>query len=177
MRNNRGLDAKNKEIVQRTKIYTITTLSPPMPEFKYIVRLLNTDLDGNRPVAYALTGIKGVGYRLAAIVADAAHVSREEKIGNLSDEKIQRIADVLHDLPSHIPSWALSRRKDTETGKDTHICGPDLSLSVRDDINLLKKIRAYRGIRHERGHRVRGQRTRSHGRTGLTVGVSRRAKR
>ena len=65
MRNNRGLDAKNKDIVQRTKIYTITTLSPPMPEFKYIVRLLNTDLDGNRPVAYALTGIKGVGYRLA----------------------------------------------------------------------------------------------------------------
>ena len=32
-------------------------------------------------------------------------------------------------------------------------------------------IRCYRGIRHEQGQKVRGQRTRSNGRTGLTVGV------
>jgi small subunit ribosomal protein S13 len=38
----------------------------------------------------------------------------------------------------------------------------------------LKKIRAYRGLRHERGLKVRGQRTKSTGRRGSTVGVSRK---
>ncbi len=47
-------------------------------------------------------------------------------------------------------------------------------MTVDDDINLLKKIRAYRGIRHETGQKVRGQRTKSTGRTGLIVGVKRK---
>ena len=44
------------------------------------------------------------------------------------------------------------------------------------DINRLKKIRCYRGIRHEKGKKVRGQRTRSNGRTGLTLGVMKAGK-
>ena len=43
-----------------------------------------------------------------------------------------------------------------------------------EDINLMKKIRSYKGIRHERGQKVRGQRTKSTGRTGTTVGVKRK---
>jgi small subunit ribosomal protein S13 len=43
---------------------------------------------------------------------------------------------------------------------------------LKDDINRLKMIRCYRGVRHESGHKVRGQRTRSNGRKGLTLGVS-----
>jgi small subunit ribosomal protein S13 len=42
---------------------------------------------------------------------------------------------------------------------------------VRDDINYMKMIRCYRGIRHEKGQKVRGQRTRSNGRTGMAAGV------
>ncbi|NIP35130.1 MAG: 30S ribosomal protein S13, partial [Thermoplasmata archaeon] len=34
--------------------------------------------------------------------------------------------------------------------------------------------RAYKGIRHERGHKVRGQRLKSNGRTGLVLGVTRK---
>jgi small subunit ribosomal protein S13 len=49
-------------------------------------------------------------------------------------------------------------------------------LIKREDINTMKKIRSYVGIRHERGHKVRGQRTKSTGRKGLTVGVKRKAK-
>ncbi len=41
----------------------------------------------------------------------------------------------------------------------------------------MKMIRCYRGIRHEQGQKVRGQRTRSNGRTGLTVGVTKKAAR
>jgi small subunit ribosomal protein S13 len=43
-----------------------------------------------------------------------------------------------------------------------------------EDINLMRKIRCYKGIRHETGQKVRGQRTKSTGRTGLTVGVKRK---
>ena len=67
-----------------------------------------------------------------------------------------------------------NRRKDLYTGKDLHLIGSEIDLIKREDINLLKKIRAYRGIRHEKGLPVRGQRTRSHKRTGLTVGVIRK---
>jgi len=48
----------------------------------------------------------------------------------------------------------------------------DLEIVLKDDLNRLKMIRCYRGVRHETGHKVRGQRTRSNGRKGLTLGVS-----
>ncbi|HJK55741.1 MAG TPA: 30S ribosomal protein S13, partial [Methanocorpusculum sp.] len=43
-----------------------------------------------------------------------------------------------------------------------------------DDINLMKKMRCYRGIRHENGLKGRGQCTKSTGRFGKIVGVSKR---
>jgi len=49
--------------------------------------------------------------------------------------------------------------------------GPDWDVAVQDDINRMKRIRSYKGIRHEKGKKVRGQRTRSNGRKGLAVGV------
>ncbi len=147
------------------------------PEFKYIVRLANTDLDGQRPLELALTGIKGVGIRLAQMLADALDVPRREKIGNLSDEQVEELASILDDLPARVPSWALNRRSDFWTGEDIQLIGSDIDMRRREDINRLKMIRSYRGIRHETGQRVRGQRTRNNGRTGLTVGVVRRAAR
>ena len=43
-----------------------------------------------------------------------------------------------------------------------------------DDVNRMKKVKSYKGIRHSTGHKVRGQRTYSNGRKGLALGVSRR---
>jgi len=45
------------------------------------------------------------------------------------------------------------------------------------DIERLIKIKAYRGVRHAKGYKVRGQRTRSTGRKGMTVGVIRKRKK
>jgi len=140
-------------------------------DFRYIIRLANTDLDGNRSVVYALTGIKGMGVRMAEIIVDLAEVPRKVKIGDLPEAKIQEIEQVLSSLPEYTPHWILNRQNDWETGEDYHAFGSDVDLRIRDDINLMKKIRCYKGIRHEQGQKVRGQRTRSNGRTGLTVGV------
>ena len=54
-------------------------------DFRYIVRMANTDLDGTRSVAYALTAIPGVGIRVSEAVADLTQVSRTERLGNLSE--------------------------------------------------------------------------------------------
>ena len=71
-----------------------------------------------------------------------------------------------------MPVWLLNRRKDYSTGKDLHVTGSDLVISLRNDLNRLRKIRSYRGIRHEQGLPVRGQRTRTSFRKGASVGVT-----
>jgi len=149
-----------------------------MVEFKYIIRIANTDIDGNRPVLYALQSIKGIGYRVAEGIVRYNELNPKEKIGNLSDEDIEKIRVIVEEkLEELLPVWMRNHRREYVTGKDRHILSTDLELQKQDDINRLKRIRAYRGIRHERGLAVRGQRTRSNGRRGLAVGVSRRKQR
>lgn len=74
----------------------------------------------------------------------------------------------------YAPNWAVNRQMDYETGADMHLLSQDLTLTQIDDVNRMKMIRSYRGIRHETHHKVRGQRTRSNGRRGLTLGVSKK---
>ncbi|MCD6145960.1 30S ribosomal protein S13 [ANME-2 cluster archaeon] len=144
------------------------------PEIRHLVRIANTDLDGHKSVQYALTGLKGIGIRTAKILADSARVDPTATIGSLEDVKIEKLKQAIEKFNNIIPSWMLNRRRDLITGEDKHIIGVDLVLAVDEDINIMKKTRSYTGIRHERGLRVRGQRTRSTGRTGATVGVSRK---
>jgi len=95
-------------------------------------------------------------------------------MGELSDVEIERLKSAINSAEKRLPWWMLNRKKDLITGEDKHIMGSDFVLKLREDINLLRKIRSYRGIRHERGLRVRGQRTKSTGRKGLVVGVTRK---
>lgn len=143
-------------------------------EFKHLVRLSQTDLPGNKKVIVALTQVKGVGIRLAPLLADRSGVDRNLKIGNLSDDEVEKLQAEIDSLGETTPEWMRNRRKDYDTGDDLHLIGSELDMTFRDDINRLKKIRSYRGVRHEAGLPVRGQRTRSNGRSGLTVGVQRK---
>lgn len=145
-------------------------------DFKYIVRIADTDLNGEKKVVHALTAIKGINFRLSTVIADLAGVNRCEKMGNLPDDKIEKIKEVISNLNKYVPSWMVNRRKDFYTGNDIHLIGADIDFAKREDINRLRKIRTYRGIRHELGLPVRGQRTRSNGRKGLALGVSRKRK-
>lgn len=145
-------------------------------EIKHIVRIANTDLDGKKSVQYSLTGIKGVNRRTARIISDIANVDPTLTMGYLEDEKIDSLKETIDNIESILPVWMLNRRKDLLTGENKHITSTDVLLIKREDLNTLKKTRSYRGIRHERGHKVRGQRTKSSGRKGLTVGVKRKAK-
>lgn len=146
----------------------------PKDNIKYIVRIANTDLDGTQKVEYALTGIKGIGIRVSKILSRKAEVDPHATMGYLTMEQIDRLRNVVENFEQNVPAWMLNRRKDIYTGENRHLIGVDLTLGVNEDINLMKKIRSYKGIRHERGQKVRGQRTKSTGRTGATVGVIRK---
>ena len=144
-------------------------------EFRHIVRVTDTDIDGSLKVGYALTKIKGVSISLANAVLKKAGINPEIRLGLLSEEQVKKIEDVLLNPAKYgIPSWLLNRRKDLETGKDLHLLSSDLVLRTKMDIDLMKKIKSWKGYRHAYGLKVRGQRTRTTGRTGKTVGVSKR---
>jgi len=143
--------------------------------FRYIVRVAGVDIDGNLKVAYGLAKIKGVGVTLAYALCRKLGIDPEARIGNLSEAEVKKIEEALaNPKVLGLPDWMFNRRKDYESGKDLHLVGSDLIIAVKRDIELLKKIRCWRGIRHQLGLKVRGQRTRTTGRLGVTVGVKRK---
>jgi len=142
--------------------------------FRYIVRIVNSDLDGAKSIVIALTSIKGVGLRSAEVIARMAGIPRNTKIGELPESKTDELEKLVTEYSEKVPHWMMNRQSDWSTGADIHLVGVDVELNKRDDINLMKMIRCYRGIRHEQGQKVRGQRTRSNGRTGMTMGVIRK---
>jgi len=143
-------------------------------KFKYIVRIANTDINGEKTVVYGLTSIKGIGLHLATAITEIANIDRNKKIGDLDDKDIEKLQQTIESVSKNTPSWMLNHRKDYETGEDKHLVGSEIDMKLRDEINIMKKIRCYRGIRHERGLPVRGQRTRANNRKGLSLGVSRK---
>jgi small subunit ribosomal protein S13 len=144
-------------------------------EFKYIVRIQGTSLDGAKNVPYALCDIKGVGIRVGRIIVKKLGLKQNERLGNLSDSEVRMLEDALENLASKgLPTWMLNRRKDPVTGIDLHLLSSDLTLQLRSDIDQMREIRSWKGERHSRGLKVRGQRTKTTARRGRSIGVSRR---
>jgi len=152
-----------------------TKVIPDNPNFRYIVRLANTDLDGTRPTALALTGVRGVGLRIAEVACRLAEVNASEMIGNLPESTVEGLESALGSLATKLPPWMVNHPNEPLVGESPHYFGPDLETRRRDDVNVMKMIRSYRGVRHERGQKVRGQRTRSNGRRGMAGGGIKRA--
>jgi len=167
--------AKGKDEEKKPKESRPKVTKEHKPDFKFIVRLAETDLNGERAVQLALSDIRGIGMRTAVLVADHVGIPRKMPIGDCTDEQIEKLGAGLAAIPEYVPIWMLNRQNDIDSGADVMVYGPELGINVREDINLMKKMRCYKGIRHETGQKVRGQRTKSNGRTGLTVGVTKKA--
>ncbi len=139
---------------------------------KRIVRLMSTDVDGDKSLARALREIKGISFMISRAACIATGLDGSRKVAELSEQEIKIVEGFVKN-PT-LPAWMLNRRKDMETGRDRHITMAELDLQKRDDINMMKRIHAYKGVRHELGQPVRGQRTRTSFRTQKTVGVARK---
>ena len=141
-------------------------------DLRYFVRIGQTDLDGTKSVERSLIEMNGIGRRTARIIADKAGVDRQATFGRLEDDEIDAVVDVVDEYAEEVPEWLTNRQRDFFSGETTHKVGNDLNMKRRHDINRMKQIESYKGIRHKRGQKVRGQRTKSTGRTEGTIGVN-----
>ena len=129
---------------------------------KHLVRVCNTDLNGSKPLAYALRKIKGVGFSFANAVCVFAKVDNNKVTGTLSPQEVERLEKAIRSPDAlGIPSWMVNRRKDYDTGEDTHLISADLKFQEENDIKMMKKVKSYKGLRHMKRLPVRGQKTKS----------------
>ncbi len=141
-------------------------------EFRHIVRVAGRDLDGTKKIVQAVSEIKGVGDSYANAMASSLKIDQRARLGQLNDRQLQQIESALKDPSSlGLPSWLMNRRKDVDSGANLHKIGSDLDFMIKNDIDREKNVLSWRGIRHSLGLKVRGQRTRTTGRKGRTVGV------
>lgn len=136
------------------------------------MRLVNTNIDGCLKVATAISAIKGVGRRFAIVVLKKANVDPSKRAGECTTEELDRILIVIGAPCQYkIADWFLNRKNDVRTGQCMQAVSSALDTKLRDDLERLKKIRTNRGMRLYWGLRARGQRTKTTGRHGRTVGV------
>jgi small subunit ribosomal protein S13 len=124
-----------------------------------VVRILSKDIEGKMKLYPGLTQIKGVSWTLSNAACHILGIEKTKTIGTLTDSEIEKIEKFLKN--PEVPEYLLNRRQDLETGEDKHLIGTDLELKVEFDIKRLKKIKSYRGSRHQAGLPMRGQRTKS----------------
>lgn len=148
---------------------------PEKQEIKHFVRVLNTDLEGKKPLAQALTKIYGIGHNFASIICNITKIPKNKLTGTLSKEEVNLIEKTVKE--TEIPKWLYNRQKDFTTGKYEQLTTSDLKLRKEFDIKRLRKLKCYTGMRHSYNLPVRGQRTRAHFRKGRAVGVAKKPKR
>ncbi|MBN1374466.1 30S ribosomal protein S13 [Candidatus Dojkabacteria bacterium] len=104
-----------------------------------MARLFGVELNDNKRVAYALTGIVGVGLNQARKIIVAINIDSNLKLKDLTNDELDRVRSYIEE--------------------NLKVEG-ELRQEVNQNIKKLKDVRVYRGIRHKLGLPVRGQRTR-----------------
>jgi small subunit ribosomal protein S13 len=127
-----------------------------------MARIAGIDIPRDKRVVIALTYIMGIGRSTSEKIIRLANVNPDTRVKDLTDEEVGRLRSIIDKMAST---------------KDILIEG-DLRREVAMNIKRLVEIGSYRGIRHRRGLPVRGQRTRTNGRSRRgpkrTVGVRRK---
>lgn len=157
-----------------------TPLSPRGKEVHGIVRIAGKDVHGEIPLRRAVIAVKGVGERLGKVISGIAfskmNLPEDCMVGELSEDELNKLEEIMRNpLAYGVPAFLLNRRKDWESGVDRHLIATDLVFSNKQDVEKEKSISSWRGYRHVYGKKVRGQRTRTTGRKGMSVGVLRKA--
>ncbi len=106
-------------------------------------RIAGKDIPGEKKVAYSLTYIYGIGLTRAEQIVEQAKIDPDKRARDLDGQEINQLQKLLEE----------------------YMTEGDLRRNISDNINRLKRIKAYRGLRHIAGLPSRGQRTRSNART------------
>jgi len=167
---------KGHEKKEKVKVKPVKKMG--LKKIKVMVRVANTDLDGDNPLVRALTGIKGISHTMSKAMCSVSGFDPSTKLKSLKESDIRKIEDIISNpIKFGIPSFLVNRRRDVKTGKDLHFAAADLEMTQKFDVKRMINIKSYKGVRHMFGLPVRGQRTRSSFRKGRSVGVVRKAAR
>ncbi len=109
-----------------------------------MARIAGVNIPSNKQILYALTYVYGIGLKTSADILDACGIEPTTRTSDLAEPELTKIRD--------------------EIAKSLTVEG-ELQRVVATNIKRLKEINAYRGLRHKAGLPVRGQRTRTNGRT------------
>lgn len=110
-----------------------------------MARILGIDIPNEKRIDIALRYIYGIGPKISAEILEKTEIPGSVRAKDLSDDQVAKIVRVIQD--------------------DGYVVEGDLRREIMMNLKRLKSIRAYRGIRHERGLPVRGQRTSTNART------------
>jgi small subunit ribosomal protein S13 len=161
--------------MEKTQEPAIKGIRKENKDMSKIIRIMQTDVPGDKKVYVGLTRIKGISWSFSNAVCYKLNIDKNRKIESLNEEEIQKIEEFIKN--PQLPNFLLNRRKDLDTGENKHVITTDLEMKEEFDIKRLKKIRSYRGLRHALGQPTRGQRTKSHFRQkGKSLGVMKKAK-
>lgn len=108
-----------------------------------MLRISGVDIPEQKKLIFALCYIHGVGRKIAADVVKRANLNEQKRARDLTSEEIGRLQTIL----------------------DQYLIEGDLKRKVADDVDRLRRIRCYRGLRHLAGLPARGQRTRTNSRS------------
>lgn len=109
-----------------------------------MARISGVTIPENKQIQIALTYVYGIGPKFAKDILAAAKVEGTVRTKNLTDAEISRIQEAIN---------------------ENYLVEGELQRVVVGNIKRLKDIGSYRGLRHKLNLPVRGQRTRTNGRT------------
>jgi len=107
-------------------------------------RIVGVDIPNDKPTWIALTYIYGIGRHQSRRILDACGIDGTRRAHDLAEDEVARIAAEI---------------------EKNHVVEGQLKRQVQSNIQRLKDIACYRGIRHRRSLPARGQRTRTNART------------
>ena len=124
-----------------------------------MARLLGVDIPNRKKIEFSLRYIYGVGPTRAKLILDVTGIDPNRRTQDLNEQEISQISNYIIDQKIMVEG--------------------DLRRAVTNNLKRLQSIRCYRGVRHQRGLPVRGQRTITNARTRKggrkTVGVVKKA--
>ncbi len=107
-------------------------------------RIVGVDIPNEKPVWISLTYIHGIGRVQSRLILEACSIDAVRRAKDLNEDEVARIAGEI---------------------QKNHTVEGQLKRQVNTNVQRLKDISCYRGIRHRRGLPCRGQRTRTNART------------
>lgn len=109
-----------------------------------MARIAGINIPEHKTIEISLTSIYGIGRTTSQKILNSLHIDFGRRTKDLSDDELNRLREVI---------------------EKNHKVEGDLRHMVKMNVKRLKEINCYRGVRHQKGLPVRGQRTKTNTRT------------